>query len=217
MKTGALFAFAARAGAILGEAGDREEQALSAFGFDLGLVFQTVDDLLDEEGDEEVVGKRLRKDAGAGKPTLVSMLGRAGARAEAGSAPRIRAPASRCVRIQGGRPAVHRRLHPGSKPVGGRESSWRITANPSAAGISTLSAARIPGPAARWTMRSAAPRKCRLDIAVIHRVGIVLLHAVDPALREEKFGVNLSARATPPAGPPPSHRGDACSRRAGKL
>ena len=83
MKTGALFAFAAGAGAILGRAGTDAHRALSAFGSDLGLVFQTVDDLLDEEGDEAAVGKRLRKDADAGKPTLVSLLGRDAAREEA--------------------------------------------------------------------------------------------------------------------------------------
>ena len=83
MKTGALFAFAAGAGAILGRAGTGAHRALSAFGSDLGLVFQTVDDLLDEEGDEAAVGKRLRKDADAGKPTLVSLLGRDAARDEA--------------------------------------------------------------------------------------------------------------------------------------
>ena len=83
MKTGALFAFAASAGAMLGQAGSDACRALSVFGTDLGLAFQAVDDLLDVEGDEAQVGKRLRKDADAGKPTLVSMLGRDGARNEA--------------------------------------------------------------------------------------------------------------------------------------
>ena len=83
MKTGALFAFSAGVGAVLGQAGGAAHRALSAFGSDLGLVFQTVDDLLDEEGDESEVGKRLRKDAEAGKATLVSLLGREGAWAEA--------------------------------------------------------------------------------------------------------------------------------------
>ena len=83
MKTGALFAFAAEAGAILGQAAGDAHRALSGFGTDLGFAFQAVDDLLDEEGEEAQVGKRLRKDADAGKPTLVSKLGRDGTRNEA--------------------------------------------------------------------------------------------------------------------------------------
>ena len=88
MKTGALFAFAAEAGAILGlEFGDKRT-ALREFGAQLGILYQIVDDLLDEEGDEKEVGKRLRKDARAGKRTLVSLRGVEGARAAARDAHR---------------------------------------------------------------------------------------------------------------------------------
>ncbi len=83
MKTGALLAFAAEAGAVLGRAGTTARRDLRQFGSCLGLLFQIVDDLLDEEGAEARVGKRLRKDAEAGKPTLVSVLGAEGARNEA--------------------------------------------------------------------------------------------------------------------------------------
>ncbi len=83
LKTGALIAFSAEAGAILGEAGPDAHEAVLAYGRDLGRSFQIVDDLLDEEGDEEAMGKAVGKDATAGKATLVGVLGRDGARARA--------------------------------------------------------------------------------------------------------------------------------------
>ena len=42
---------------------------------DLGLAFQIADDLLDHAGDEAAAGKRLNKDADAGKATFVSLIG----------------------------------------------------------------------------------------------------------------------------------------------
>ncbi|MDX2263488.1 MAG: polyprenyl synthetase family protein [Hyphomicrobiales bacterium] len=80
MKTGALITFACEAGAVLGQAGERERAALRAFGDDLGRAFQLADDLLDVEGDAAVMGKAAAKDAGAGKATLVSLMGVAKAR-----------------------------------------------------------------------------------------------------------------------------------------
>jgi farnesyl diphosphate synthase len=75
MKTGALIAFSCESGALLGKASDSARHALHAYAHDLGLAFQIVDDLLDVEGDDEEVGKRTRKDQGAGKATFVSLLG----------------------------------------------------------------------------------------------------------------------------------------------
>ncbi|MCU0839960.1 MAG: polyprenyl synthetase family protein [Rhodospirillales bacterium] len=75
MKTGALIAFCCDAGALLGKAGDQARHALHAYAHDLGLAFQIVDDLLDVEGDQEIVGKRTKKDESAGKATFVSVLG----------------------------------------------------------------------------------------------------------------------------------------------
>ena len=49
----------------------------------LGLAFQIADDILDIEGDADKAGKRLRKDAGAGKATFVSLLGMDGAKTRA--------------------------------------------------------------------------------------------------------------------------------------
>jgi farnesyl diphosphate synthase len=83
LKTGALISFACTAGAILGKAAEPLRNALSAYAHDLGLAFQIVDDLLDVEGDPDVVGKATGKDAAAGKATFVSILGQERARAQA--------------------------------------------------------------------------------------------------------------------------------------
>jgi farnesyl diphosphate synthase len=83
MKTGALIAFSCEAGAIAAAADDETRHRLRAFGVDLGLAFQVRDDLLDVEGDEAALGKKVGKDAGAGKATFVAMLGADGARREA--------------------------------------------------------------------------------------------------------------------------------------
>ena len=83
MKTGALIAFGAESGAILAASSDDVRGSLRDFGFDLGLAFQVTDDLLDVEGDEADVGKKVGKDAAAGKATFVATMGIEGARAEA--------------------------------------------------------------------------------------------------------------------------------------
>lgn len=77
LKTGALFTFSATAGALMAA---EDPAPLSRYADALGLAFQIQDDLLDIEGDEAAAGKRLRKDADAGKATFVSLLGVAAAR-----------------------------------------------------------------------------------------------------------------------------------------
>ncbi len=79
-KTGALIRFAATSGAVLA---GQDTAPLAAYARALGLAFQIADDILDVEGDPEKTGKRLGKDAGAGKATFVSLLGLDGARARA--------------------------------------------------------------------------------------------------------------------------------------
>ncbi len=79
-KTGALIGFAAQAGAILAGA---DRGPLRAYAAALGLAFQIADDILDLEGDPAKTGKRLHKDAEAGKATFVSLLGLDGAKARA--------------------------------------------------------------------------------------------------------------------------------------
>lgn len=79
-KTGALIEWSACAGAVLA---GQETGPLSAYAQALGLAFQIADDILDVEGDVARTGKRLNKDAAAGKATFVSHLGLEGARARA--------------------------------------------------------------------------------------------------------------------------------------
>lgn len=79
-KTGALIRFAATAGPLIA---GQDPARLDRYADAIGLAFQITDDILDVTGDEAVTGKRVGKDAGAGKATFVSLLGLAGARAEA--------------------------------------------------------------------------------------------------------------------------------------
>lgn len=81
-KTGALIRWSATAGPVL--AGD-DFAPLASYATALGLAFQIADDILDETGDETKTGKRLHKDADAGKATFVSLLGLRGAQAMARS------------------------------------------------------------------------------------------------------------------------------------
>jgi farnesyl diphosphate synthase len=81
MKTGALLRFACTAGGILGSANVAQRKALERYGSAVGQAFQIADDLLDLEGDPALVGKQTGKDAGAGKATIVGILGAPGARA----------------------------------------------------------------------------------------------------------------------------------------
>lgn len=79
-KTGALFQWSCTVGPMLAGADTR---ALAAYARALGLAFQIADDILDHEGNEATAGKRLQKDAAAGKATFVSLLGLEPARARA--------------------------------------------------------------------------------------------------------------------------------------
>ena len=82
LKTGALIAHSADAGAILGRASKDQRAALQTYARALGLAFQVADDLLDAEGSSADVGKATGKDAAAGKATFVSLLGIDAARAK---------------------------------------------------------------------------------------------------------------------------------------
>lgn len=79
-KTGALIRFSAEAGALIAQA---DPAPLRAYANALGLAFQIWDDVLDVEGDVAKTGKRLHKDADAGKATFVSLLGMDRAKARA--------------------------------------------------------------------------------------------------------------------------------------
>ena len=69
-KTAALFAAAARVGAVIADRPEDEEFALEAYGADLGIAFQLVDDVLDYTGRRSVLGKNTGDDFREGKITL---------------------------------------------------------------------------------------------------------------------------------------------------
>jgi len=69
-KTADLFGGCAEIGGILGNAGPEGRRALREYGFNLGVAFQLVDDLLDLTGREEVLGKPIASDLREGKLTL---------------------------------------------------------------------------------------------------------------------------------------------------
>jgi geranylgeranyl diphosphate synthase type II len=82
-KTGALLRAALRVGALVARAPLDEIAALDRYGDSVGLAFQIVDDLLDVEGDEAKLGKRVNKDSGLGKWTYPALLGVEGSRRKA--------------------------------------------------------------------------------------------------------------------------------------
>jgi geranylgeranyl diphosphate synthase type II len=72
-KTAAMLRASVRVGAIAGGARIRELKNFTRYGDAIGLAFQIMDDILDVEGDEETVGKKLKKDAN--KQTYVRHYG----------------------------------------------------------------------------------------------------------------------------------------------
>jgi len=69
-KTAALFAAACRVGAVVADQPDAEEEALDAYGTNLGMAFQLVDDALDYAADQQTLGKTVGDDFREGKITL---------------------------------------------------------------------------------------------------------------------------------------------------
>ncbi len=69
-KTAILMSAACQIGAILGNAPAPEEEALAQFGYNLGIAFQLVDDILDFTGDEKELGKPVINDLKEGRITL---------------------------------------------------------------------------------------------------------------------------------------------------
>jgi len=74
-KTGALIRVSLKLGGMIAEAPVQQLNALDEFGKHFGLAFQITDDLLDVLGEEESVGKRLRKDADSAKWSYPHFLG----------------------------------------------------------------------------------------------------------------------------------------------
>lgn len=75
MKTGCLLSYACQSGAIIGRADSTAYNALTKYSRCIGIAFQIADDILDVEGNQELVGKTLQKDAAQNKLTFVSCYG----------------------------------------------------------------------------------------------------------------------------------------------
>lgn len=73
-KTAALFAGAAEMGAVIGDAPDPAVQQLRAFGRDVGMAFQIIDDVLDLREGTQALGKPAGNDLRQGVVTLPVML-----------------------------------------------------------------------------------------------------------------------------------------------
>jgi octaprenyl-diphosphate synthase len=69
-KTACLFSACARLGALVGGADEEAENRMSDFGWNLGIAFQLVDDVLDFTSREKILGKPVGNDLREGKVTL---------------------------------------------------------------------------------------------------------------------------------------------------
>jgi geranylgeranyl diphosphate synthase, type II len=74
-KTGALIVAAIKSGAIIFNARKDKIQALAEYGINVGLAFQIADDILNVEGNRELMGKETGSDAAHDKLTYPSLLG----------------------------------------------------------------------------------------------------------------------------------------------
>ena len=75
MKTGALISAACLLGCIAAGASNEQLAAASRFAYNLGVAFQIQDDILDIEGDENVIGKPVGSDEEQNKTTYVKLVG----------------------------------------------------------------------------------------------------------------------------------------------
>ena len=73
-KTAQLFAAASKIGAVLAERPRTEQEALEAYGLNLGIAFQLIDDLLDYSAHQAELGKTVGDDFREGKITLPIVL-----------------------------------------------------------------------------------------------------------------------------------------------
>jgi geranylgeranyl diphosphate synthase, type II len=74
-KTGALIMAAVKSGAVISNTRENKIQALADYGLNIGLAFQIADDILNVEGDRELMGKGTGSDEARGKVTYPSLLG----------------------------------------------------------------------------------------------------------------------------------------------
>lgn len=79
-KTGALLKLCVRMGAILADVNEEDLRRLTSYAEKIGLAFQIKDDILSEEGNEEILGKPVGNDKELEKCTYVSKYGLQGAK-----------------------------------------------------------------------------------------------------------------------------------------
>lgn len=79
-KTGALLKLCVRMGAILADVSEDDLEKLTRYAEKIGLTFQIKDDILSEEGNEEILGKPVGNDKELEKCTYVSKYGLDGAK-----------------------------------------------------------------------------------------------------------------------------------------
>ncbi|PRR93130.1 farnesyl-diphosphate synthase [Bacillus sp. NMCN6] len=79
-KTGKLLTFSVAAGAMVAGASDDDIEKLREFSYHIGIAFQIRDDILDLEGSEEKIGKRVGSDTANEKSTYPSLLTLSGAK-----------------------------------------------------------------------------------------------------------------------------------------
>ncbi len=75
-KTGALISSCCEVASILVGANEEHKKELMKYADNIGLAFQIADDLLDEDGDETVIGKPTKQDSKNKTPNFVTMLGK---------------------------------------------------------------------------------------------------------------------------------------------
>jgi geranylgeranyl diphosphate synthase type II len=93
LKTGALIEASTRLGGIYAGAGSGRTELLGGIGAELGLLFQISDDILDEVGSSEQLGKTAGKDRQAAKLTYPHLFGLDGSREK------VRQAADRCLAL----------------------------------------------------------------------------------------------------------------------
>ena len=74
-KTAALIAATTESGALTGKGSEAQVAALARYGRAIGLAFQIADDILDIEGDTELLGKTTGADEARGKVTYPAAVG----------------------------------------------------------------------------------------------------------------------------------------------
>jgi farnesyl diphosphate synthase len=74
-KTGKLFSFCCMAPSIIRNKNIKEIKFFEKTGYNIGLLFQIADDLIDFKGSSKIAGKKTGKDKKNGKATLISLLG----------------------------------------------------------------------------------------------------------------------------------------------